>query len=254
MPFAFRALISSALAVIATSLTACGGAVLEADGDAGTSRAGDAATSLGDDDASAAPDASTVDSGVVDQDGGELTYSGCPSTPPDEATSCDAPFLACEYGSSPHIVCNEVATCIDGEWSYPPPTPGPPSPFCVPPNPLCPTTFRDTPASTTCATAPDIVCDYPSGSCGCLGGGPYPNDGGAPNYSWFCSVPSPGCSATRPLLGTLCTDDGQECEYAVCIDDGGDFESCEGGVWVRTPPPNMTPCAELPSPGVGGGR
>ena len=248
MTYPVRALIWGAIALVATSLPACGGAVLGADGDAGASQGGD--------DAGVGLDASTAqrDSGVIDQDGGELTYMGCPSTPPDQGMQCDAEGLACEYGPSRHIVCNDIATCRGGEWTYPAPTPGPPSPFCLPPNPLCPMAFGDTPAATTCATAPDIVCDYPSGSCGCMSGGPPPLDGGTPNGSWFCTEPSQGCSAMRPLLGTACTDIGQECAYATCIDSGGDFESCEGGVWVQSPPPYETPCAELPSPSVGGGR
>jgi hypothetical protein len=219
----FRIVLGTAFAVAAASFMGCGGTTLATGSDGGTSQ--------GDDDEVDASTTQHFDAGN-DPDT-SVPPNGCPTSPPANGSPCAYASLVCEYGTSPHIVCNDLVTCQNGVWTYPSPTPGPLSSFCMI-DPMCPAAFNAPPTASTCVNDPDIVCDYPQGSCGCYPGF-YDPDAGDPSAGWMCESPSPTtCSEVRPHLGTPCADTDQMCSYAACIDEGGDFQQCaSNGVWVQ---------------------
>jgi hypothetical protein len=49
----------------------------------------------------------------------------------------------------------------------------------------------------------------------------------------MCANPGGGCPLPRPLLGTSCSPEGQQCDYGVCNVPGGAAEQCSGGLWIE---------------------
>ena len=56
----------------------------------------------------------------------------------------------------------------------------------------------------------------------------FPTAGGP---DWFCTPITAGCPATRPTLGSACSDPSlTDCDYAQCA--GGYGEACVDGYWT----------------------
>jgi hypothetical protein len=88
----------------------------------------------------------------------------------------------------------------------------------------CPHSFAAAAAARDDAGAPPacdggLRCEYSEGICGCDLADP--GDGGAYDYAWICSDPTPGCPAQRPVQGTPCDGGSTLCEYAVNRGCGG---------------------------------
>jgi hypothetical protein len=169
---------------------------------------------------------------------------GCPATMPMENSSCTNAGLSCEYGSSPILGCDTLATCIpramdpsggfgdiDGVWTLQKPDGGLP---CLPaPAGDCPspdTQIQGQSCDSYWARAGSpgpVACDYGDKRCECADG---PS---VSTITWRCSDPllaGPGCGA-RPRVGSPCPQDGLICNYGTCEITGGVTEICEGR-WI----------------------
>jgi hypothetical protein len=176
------------------------------------------------------------DSGVTPQ---KTTYApGCPSTIPADGSSCNAGFgLTCEYGADPH--CTTMATCAsensNGTFVWFVTTS---DASCAGNPPACAATFADVPAGQACPV--DDTCTYPEGRCACDSCATSdPNIG----TQWKCQTwdTPAGCPEPRPLLGTACGSEGQDCAYggSCCSDvNVGPDMLCQSGYWVE----NGDPC------------
>ena len=168
------------------------------------------------------------------QDGGtQDAGNGCPSTPPVDGADCNVGNLECEYGTDPRFSCNEIATCKQGFWSV--------SSFVEPSCPTAPNpTACPASASSSMQCSGELSCRYGNVWCGCIGGGALPpsQDGGVPQpvYSWMCASPQAGCPASRPKLGTSCSQPSLECDYAPCGTPDGLTVRCDEttGTWVSS--------------------
>jgi hypothetical protein len=214
-------LLAASLAVAGLSLAACGGATtdlfLTSPGDAG-------------DDTN--PDASPThdDAGIPIP-----KYApGCPSSAPADGSPCSAGFgFTCEYGADPH--CTKIAACAsDGQsgtftWFV---TSSDSS--CNGNPPECPKSFAAVKNDSACPIANDS-CTYPEGRCACDSCASDSPNGGT--QQWKCETwETPvGCPEPRPLFGTSCSNEGQECDYGpACCDDAniGPAMTCAGGYWT----------------------
>jgi hypothetical protein len=100
----------------------------------------------------------------------------------------------------------------------------------------CPAALGDVPQGMACG-ATFFTCDYPQARCECRCPEGAPTQCGTQTMTWQCdSVTTPGCPATRPRLGTSCSQKNQACTYSgegngACW---GDQVSCMGGVWISS--------------------
>jgi hypothetical protein len=161
----------------------------------------------------------------------------CPASLPEAGSAC-TPVLPpqggtfggtwpCEYGSDPH--CTTVADCA---------ATGPSAPFqwflygpdpsCAGNSAACPATFGALANGAVCPAADS--CSYPEGRCACI------KCTGPQATEWECEpwqTPT-GCPEPRPLFGTACANEGQECDYALSCNgslNGGPNMVCNGGYW-----------------------
>jgi hypothetical protein len=221
-----RAVLLAAGLVVALSPAACGGIstdLFTPTNDGGTSSDGGPPTTF---------DASSGD------DGGTpipvpVYAPGCPATVPTDGSPCTPGFaLACEYGKDAH--CTQTAACAsDGSngsftwfvtWSDPSCTGNPAS---------CPASFGAVPIGTSCTDTQDS-CTYGEGRCACVSCADGTTYGGG---EWECDrwqTPT-NCPEPRPLLGTACSSEGQECDYGpeCCAQVNiGPPMICTGGYWA----------------------
>jgi hypothetical protein len=199
--------------------------------------------SAGVSDAAVADAAAVEDAAVVDAIGARAP--GCPNTVPEAGAPCTAAapppghgsvgWWACEYGSDPH--CTTVASCTTDYWFV-----TPPDPSCSGNPAGCPAAFDPT-AGGTCPVHGS--CTYAEGRCACgpceLFGGCALNlcgneagvDGGSAWQCtpWFEVAP---CPVPRPLLGTPCQVDGQQCGRIDCCNfvQNDPWMVCAGGYWA----------------------
>jgi hypothetical protein len=107
---------------------------------------------------------------------------------------------------------------------------------------MCPSSFASVPRGNVC-TPDGGYCDYPEGRCSCnipVGGPPPVNM----QPTWNCQDPGAGtgCPTPRPRVGSVCAQQGLDCDYGACAVPGGSDEVCTGGVWTET----MGVCAAAP--------
>lgn len=207
--------------VLCTLVAACGGSI---------------ASPIGTNDSGTGNDGGSGNDSGVGLDGGGS--GACPPQLPTNGSACSREGLACEYGSSHISYCNVIATCSGGQWTIPPPPPGP-FPECSAKNPpACPATFASVPVGTSCSKLYPTHCNYPEGECACTVdlGGPFPEDASA-LAKWFCSKPqNPSCPNPRPKIGSACNvSPSVDCNYGACVLPGGTVLHCESGIWQETP-------------------
>lgn len=150
---------------------------------------------------------------------------GCPSAEPQAGSSCTKEGLECEYGNDPRWSCNAVARCESGSWAIAlTDTMWCPTPATNPPE--CPATFG---GGGTC-TATGTPCHYAQGWCACLdlGGPPMPDASTMPTWQCSTGTTSQGCPATRPRIGTACTQPDTWCDYGMCGQPDGLAVQCDG--------------------------
>ncbi|MGZ3420482.1 MAG: hypothetical protein ACXVEE_21580 [Polyangiales bacterium] len=195
------------LLAVVLSLVACGGSVTTDQSDSGT----DSGTDSG------------SDSGPS---------GGCPATPPSAAAACTRAGLQCEYGDDPRVECRTIATCTDAKWEIT-------SPKCIglPPE-TCPAT-REAAAGMDCTTK-GAFCSYDGLACECTNCIKYPVERCDGPLKWACDAPNPDatCPAARPRLGTVCSSEGQQCNYGC---ENGVSRKCVGGVWTSASSPGGCP-------------
>jgi hypothetical protein len=205
----------------ATSAPACGGSKFTSGG---------ARADAGPEDAGAGDAGTPFDGGVADSGPGQDAESAgpCPSGPPAAGASCAPEGLECEYGLSPVPTCDTVATCQMARWSLQAPASGDDCPATR--SSQCLGTFAVASLEAHCDPL-GLVCDYPTGRCGCsVGSGPVPLDASAA-ARWHCQEPGSDCPRPRPPLGSACTSDGTSCDYGSCTVPGGSGENCSNGLW-----------------------
>ncbi|HEY1955086.1 MAG TPA: hypothetical protein VGH28_05725 [Polyangiaceae bacterium] len=159
----------------------------------------------------------------------------CPDAQPQDGASCSHEGVECEYGNDPRYTCNWIATCGQGTWSVTTTN----DPWCPTPptNPAaCPATYNQTGQCTDGEVG--VPCQYAEGWCSCIfvGGPPMP-DGGGPDTAWMCfdqSSVTPGCPATRPRLGTSCTQTDLQCNYSPCGTPSGLAVQCDAQTFTWT--------------------
>jgi hypothetical protein len=168
----------------------------------------------------------------ADSNGGGGGTSPCPASPPGDGGACGPQGLSCEWGSSPVEDCDTMALCNGGRWQVT--TPGPGGLDCHPgPQATCPSSFASVPREAHCSPY-GVYCDYPEGRCACsVPPGPgFPADASA-EAEWLCQDPAAGCPQPRPPVGSVCSQDGLQCDYGACDIPGGNAETCQGGLWIE---------------------
>jgi len=174
----------------------------------------------------------TSDGGAGGDGSGGGASSPCPASPPGDGSACGPQGLGCEWGSSTVEDCDTMALCNGGRWQVT--VPGPGGLDCGGgPQGTCPSSFASVPRESHCAPY-GLACDYAEGRCACtVPAGPgFPVDAAA-EAEWLCQDPAAGCPEPRPLLGSVCADEGQECDYGACDIPGGNAETCQGGLWIE---------------------
>ena len=178
--------------------------------------------------ASSLPDAALTDAALTPP---------CPATP---AGACGLEGAECEYGSDPLAACNQLFTCSGGLLH---PESGAPA-GCPTPDagvssecPAYPPTPPASDAGASCQV--HLVCDYPEGRCECE------FDFSSQQIQFSCAVPSAGCPAVRPRLGTSCAEESKSCSYSVCgvLPDFGAVK-CSMGIWVMDVAGDFSPCPQ----------
>lgn len=163
----------------------------------------------------------------------------------------------CERRTSANIHCNTVIACEN----YVRVLEVPLNPACAT---ACPSAFTEVaPDACAQAHADTLICEYESGTCGCvpvgssLDGGVHPDvdadagttseaDAGADagddagddageaphvTYEWRCIKPVTGCPRVRPTEGDTCVRP-MTCNYGDCLFPDGVQMKCEGGAWA----------------------
>ena len=230
------ALVVAAASASSAAFVACGGTVEAVPIDHDDGSASDGASSA--DGATSGDDASTI----TDGNGGG---GSCPSAAPTVGAPCPRAKLVCEYGGEgDHLLCTTTFTCdATGTWSA---TGGDAGCVATPAEDpaACPASFGALAPGSACPAGLTTHCLYAEGPCGC---GSCIADGGGGSL-WACrtwSTAPTGCAFPRPRLGTACTTEGKECDYAtVCtpVSEEQPDMKCEGGIWVPVPVP-QPPCS-----------
>lgn len=159
---------------------------------------------------------------------------GCPTSAPDDGTSCAAsPGANCRYDRcGAEGLPDLIATCSDGQWDVRDEA------TCNPPPPAeCPTS--EPTSGTYCEVAEDRYCSYPTSECcpdveaRCL------------DNEWEVLIsscnppPPPPCPEEMPEDGSSCAPEDvcgysvQTCSYGVCDEGGTDAFTafCDGSTW-----------------------
>jgi hypothetical protein len=170
----------------------------------------------------------------------------CPATAPANGAACPAGLrgsLTCEWGGDAHGECTTIGTCslnpngAESTWSI-----SSPDATCAQQPAQCPASFAS-PGSGAACPATGITCEFPEGLCDCL---PCAGaDGGG--SQWQCrpwTDVAPGCPVSRPLLGSVCPQEGLACDYGECcgVPLGPDMR-CSMGEWTSAVNPACS-CAE----------
>jgi hypothetical protein len=156
--------------------------------------------------------------------GTSVATGGCPASLPASGSPCTPNGIdECEYGSDPQ--CTTIASCDLGNDSFVWNVSSPIWSLCGVNSPQCLPSYG-TPADAAGCPVDAAACLYPQGVCGCA-----PECGG-----WVCApYPLPtGCPEPRPLLGSPCTQEGQNCAYGdICsvLAFAGPLMVCASGFW-----------------------
>jgi hypothetical protein len=157
-------------------------------------------------------------------------------------TSSAIGLFACEYNGNAMGQCATVAECYaDGKWHV-----ALPANTCGVNPSECPASFSALAEGSPCPLMGGTgACFYPEGGCGCK---PCASDGGMSSM-WTCrpwSSAGAGCPAPRPLLGSVCSQEGLECSYTQCCTVSlGKSEACKNGHWQSVPGIGCS-CALIP--------
>ncbi len=164
-------------------------------------------------------------------DGPQSMLDACPPTPVMGPTllPCE-PGLVCEYNVSTQPLCGGTQSCLaDGGWR------DTRSLISCPTQATCPTS---PPAGACNSQAWPEVCEYPDAGVDCVCA-PCKVGKLASTLAWYCFAPDPAC-ATRPRLGTACSDPTARCEYPPgCC--GAFVQKCARGVWMQEEQPGCPP-------------
>jgi hypothetical protein len=155
---------------------------------------------------------------------------GCPQSPPEAGSPCTPGPDDCEYGDPR---CPVGAGCGASTGTGPFAWLSGGGQCCN--EPQCPAWG----AVANGATCPvDATCTYAEGRCGCVPCAP--GDGGLAQgeTEWECAtwMTPAGCPEPRPLIGTVCTNEGQECDYGPLCCAQVETEPaivCTSGLWRR---------------------
>jgi hypothetical protein len=149
------------------------------------------------------------------------TGVSCPVVAPNDGSVCPKVGLQCEYGTSPDLACNQLATCQTTGWVYQAATKCPVS--------TCPLTYEAITPGGACTPA-DATCAYPHGTCVCSSGsGLIRIVDGSIAVDWACFPATMSCRSPRPRIGDPCNDDKRTCDYGAC--GGGIALQCTDGLW-----------------------
>jgi hypothetical protein len=198
--------------------------------------------------------------GGSNQQSGGAYDSRCPSSPPANGAGCDVSMgpLQCEYGGDALGRGTTIAYCASDTAPY--------TSFqwltissTVAANPpQCATSFAAA-QQASCPVGGAIACDYDEGRCACVCQGT--------TLSWQCrsrsdvessgtdpsTGPAPACPAARPLAGTRCSDEGQQCAYSASCGETllsfGSNMQCMHGYWYATVN-TAAACKQYSCPGV----
>jgi hypothetical protein len=242
------AVIAALGALASVGSAACGGSVQSTDaqtdgGKNGTTGNGTNGGSTG---------GSGGGTGVSDSaDGGTALAASCPPSAPADLASCGGQVgLACEYGGTGNYLrCSTIAECrADGVWHV-----TLPQPSCkgiqADNEAACPSSFGALSAGIACPAGLQGSCAYPEGVCECATCSSPDGTG----KGWSCArwLEPQGCPSPRPHIGSACSTDGQECDYAnVCSAVSLELPDikCVGGVWqpqvIPTPPCAFPSCGQ----------
>ena len=150
--------------------------------------------------------------------------AACPTEP---SGPCRTNGAVCEFGTDLALACDVVGVCDAGLLQLVPPASGSCPTEDAGTGPACPGYERSVDGGVCSLGA---TCDYPEGRCRCTSG--------LTGISWDCVDPGAACPDVRPRLGTPCSSDGQVCNYGACtFRDTGGAETCAGGIWAATAPP-----------------
>lgn len=221
----------AALAAAVTAVGACGGSVSSIDGkgsSSGTSGGSGSGTSGGD---------------------SALISMICPTSVPATGGDCLGATSAgksCEYGGEGDFLsCTTIAVCgKDHKWTVTAPD-ATCSGSTSKNEAACPSSYAALAAGAACPATLKGSCVYPEGVCECAHC--MAPDSGGTGSAWSCAAwptTAPGCPSPRPRAGTVCTTNGQECNYErLCgaVSLGLPDLKCVSGFWEEqdTPPP---PC------------
>jgi hypothetical protein len=148
--------------------------------------------------------------------GGTAPCPQCPASPPGAGSQCPLAGMQCSYlGNCLHFECDQgtwadksTGSCLtDGGAG-------------------CPSTSLAVPTGMTCATN-GLVCTYANAECACTTL-PGPPTGTA---HWGCIRQVPGCPWPQPAQGSVCSSDGQDCDYGSCSIPGGVDMLCAFSLW-----------------------
>lgn len=148
--------------------------------------------------------------------------TGCPDQLPADGVPCAPLGRSCEYGAFSWHDCNSYASCTTRGWVVHAPL----AAVCAPNNTMCPASASAITAGSACDNG-GLECFFRESTCYC----PRPATGDAGTV-WTCDAPAPGCPSPRPFVGSACSTEGQECDYAACLLHNV-RQRCQGGVWVE---------------------
>jgi hypothetical protein len=176
----------------------------------------------------------------------------CPASPPRAGDFCvfDGIQLpdgvACEYGNSTVLSCDEVYKCKGSRWQVAAPDLS--DPACAPNADSCPPSGP--PILGDLCGLPNEHCDYLGARCECAPNAQVPGwptrwKCATAGYLAFAGVITGGaCPLPRPRLGTVCHDFVRDCDYGACQVRGGNRQACVPagqaagsavGIWIDQP-------------------
>ncbi len=185
--------------------------------------------------------------GSMTTGGGTTLGPGCPASAPPDGSSCSSGAgVTCEYGGQgPDLACSTVARCgADAKWST-----RTADASCrdvqSANESACPSSFAALGLGDACPAGLAGSCAYPEGVCECVSCSSPDAGAMGPSKAWSCARwPEPqGCPTPRPRAGSVCTVEGQDCNYenfCVAVSLGLPHLKCESGAWQTQqdgPPP-----------------
>ena len=183
---------------------------------------------------------------------GALISMICPTGAPATGADClgaTSPGTLCEYGGEgAYLACTTLAVCgTDRKWIVSAPDASC-SGIASKNEAACPSSYAALAAGAACPATLGGSCVYPEGVCECAHCGAPGGGGGGNEPAWSCAAwprTAPACPSPRPRAGTVCTTNGQECDYArVCeaVSLGLPDLKCVAGFWQDQKKP-APPCA-----------